>query len=164
MSTAGSCDEHERVTGDAGCDHPAPDSLWPWAGWHAVVVDGQVTGVHFDAAAAVGAALAVSGSPASVSVFRIGGPDAVAVPPADGGLPAVVLAERRPDHPDRIECDDLLRQNRALLAESRDRLAQTHRRRREWLSAVDQSQAALADSVRLLARSTGGVGLSPPCR
>ncbi len=60
-------------------------TLWPWAGWHAVLVGTRLVGVFDDPEAAVRAALSARGD---ALIRRIGPASAVAVRSADGGLPA----------------------------------------------------------------------------
>ncbi len=58
--------------------------LWPWAGWHAVIVGDRFAGVFPTRDAALLAAATAVGR-ADVLVRRIGPRSAVPVPAADGG-------------------------------------------------------------------------------
>ncbi len=58
--------------------------LWPWAGWHAVVVGGRFVGVFATVADAVTAATRTPGT-VDVLVRRIGPRTAIPTPSADGG-------------------------------------------------------------------------------
>ena len=142
-----------RVTAHRGT------SLWPWRGWHAVVVGDEVAGVYFDPADALRAVLAMPANTDAVGMFRIGGPSAVAVPPADGpaslGGPVPPPADPVPApasaEPWTPTCHELIRRSASACEGSIERLAATDGARRRTLAAIDQSRAAVAESHRILA-------------